>query len=70
MARVGKGQFIYGKIYEVSDTWMPARFYMTLHYTLNKILVEVGQVVGQSWSGLVNICQNMFLVINVQKDLC
>ena len=31
-------------------------------YTLNKILVEVGQVVGQSWSGLFNICQDMFLV--------
>ncbi len=43
--------------------------------TLNKILVKVGQVVGQSWSGLVNICQNMFLVkatrvINIQRDLC
>ncbi len=42
--------------------------------TLNKILVEVGQVVGQSWLGLVNICQNMFLVkatrvINIQGDL-
>ncbi len=39
------------------------------------LLVEVGQVVGQSWSGLVNICQNMFLVkdtwvINIQRDLC
>ena len=29
-------------------------------YTLNKILVELGKVIGQSWSGFVDICQIMF----------
>ncbi len=30
--------------------------------TLNKILVDIGQIIGQSWSELVDICPEIFLV--------
>ena len=51
------------------------RFKQKSPYTLNKILVEVGQVNGQSWAKFVNISQKMFLVkgtrrTNIQRGHC
>ena len=43
-------------------------------YTLIKILVKAGQTIGQSWSRLVDIGQEMFLaevtqMTNIQREL-
>ncbi len=32
------------------------------HYTPNKIVAEIGEIIGQRWSELVDICPDMFLV--------
>ncbi len=46
-----------------------------LEHTLNKILVEIGQMIGQSWSELVDSCPEMIWVkahrvTNIQRKIC